>query len=235
MKRSIIIGTLSLIAALALIGDAPAAPRGVIEYYRMIPEDALTGSRYQLRQDAGKWKCASTTGQELLPVVDVPNGYLRIDDPGTGGGTLIQEVALFLDEKKKPFIGLNVTQFDGVGEAGTLQFFMEDKGALVDCTAKIMPAMGLRHFFAESFHQKLKSVERLGSLCQIVFSLPRQGTTIKAMLRSSRLEMNLANASPGSADKKLLEEMKKSIRYTQIELPWNRARGLFTIGAKKNP
>ena len=82
--------------------NAAGQPKSVLDYYRLLMPEMLDGTQFEFTKKGNAWKTIShVTEAELDCTVDLKNGYIKVSDPGTGGGTLTQEIALFKNKMRE--------------------------------------------------------------------------------------------------------------------------------------
>ncbi len=208
-------------------GGLPAQEKSIIDYYRMLDRSRLTGGKFSFYQEKKKWRVKSpVTGAELQPVVDVPGGYILVSDPGTGGGTYTQEIALFLTKAGAAFLGVNETTFNGAYFERAIHFYRHDGKKLVPADS-VLPALEARLYFKEGY-----DASAAANKVRIGYSLPRKGTTVTAAIDTMLLERAATSGDFPPAEERQSREALKNIRYTTIELNWDMGKGRFTIGRK---
>jgi hypothetical protein len=107
------------------------ARKTIIDYYNLIPIKSLNDHRlplldkkYTLQLKNGTWITRSYDARyEFEAAVDIKNGYLKIADAGTGGGTTTYELALYRTNEGSDFIGVSMTHFDGIGSMCSMKFY----------------------------------------------------------------------------------------------------------------
>lgn len=215
------------IIAFLLLGSEAFA-KSIVEWYNIFPADKLIGGRFTLVQKRGVWTSTSPiTEEEIEVVADIRNGYLYIADHGTGGGTIIHELALFTADGGKEYIGVNLKEFDGVGISSKLRFYEYGGGRFRDVTAAICPFLDIKEFIVEK--KGGDSASQCLARLSIDPQLPRKGTTLILQLFTGRLEMMMT--SEGLALKECAGLPDKL--YKTIDLVWDVKKGVFRLGAKK--
>ncbi len=204
-----------------------AEQKTIVDYYRLLDQSRLSGSKFVFYRDRGAWRTKSpVTDVELSPVVDIPGGYLQVSDPGTGGGTYIQETALFITRSGAAYLGVNETTFNGAYFERAIRFYRYDGVKLVPDDA-VLPAVEPRLFFKSGYNVSpvLKKV-------QVGYALPRKGTTVTASLDTTMLERAAESGDYPPAEAELSREALKNVTYGKIELNWDMVKGRFFIGRK---
>ena len=189
--------------------------------------EMLDGTRFEFTKKGNAWKTISpVTEAELDCTVDLKNGYIEVSDPGTGGGTLIQEMAIFINKMRESFMGVNITTFDGIGVSSRCRFYRWTGEGWA--AARVLPDIPLAQFFKPGFD--LSSVK--GSV-SLLYALPRKGTTVIAKLDVSRLQMMMSeNMGFGPEDQKKAKQALENVAFNSVELNWNMDRSVFIAGKK---
>lgn len=213
------------IIAFLLLGSQ-AFGKSIVEWYNLLPADKLVGGRFTLVQKGGAWTSTSPiTEAELEVVADIPNGYLYIADHGTGGGTIIHELALYTAEGGREFLGVNLKEFDGVGITSTLRFYTYSGGRFRDVTSAVCPFLDMREFVVEKKSGGVS--EKCLAQLSIDPQLPRKGTTLVIRLFTARLEMMASDREDLKECAGLLDKF-----YKTIELAWDVKKGAFRVAGK---
>ena len=97
--------------------------KSVLDYYNMIPSNLLGGIKYKIFNRDKKFYTISDVNIEVPVIIDFKNGYLSLEDCGTGGGSLKQELAIFINNKKEHYLAVNIVRFDGAAWDGTCDVF----------------------------------------------------------------------------------------------------------------
>ena len=217
-----------LLAAVGLLHPATGeaaepAPKSIVDYYRQVPE-ALFPNQHkgELTRTKKGWITHSTQTDEELPVtVDIQNGFIEFVDEGTGGGTGTLQAALFLKENKSSLFGINESSSDGVTAEGKLVFIARDGGHFKDVTAEVLPKLRVEDFIdARCMALLQKSYRDSVGPKEILFKLPRQGTTIQA-----RVPLFSHFFVEGTPEKDAQSCMSAGAR----ELPWDAKAGKFSL------
>jgi len=96
--------------------QAPShAGKSILDYYHSLPEKLLGDYKYRIELKNSIFVSRSNANYEIKPIVDVQNGYLKITDAGTGGGSVVHELAFLQTNEGNNIIGVNVIEHDGVG------------------------------------------------------------------------------------------------------------------------
>ncbi len=229
MKRKSMLSSAVVICAAIICSciEVSAEQKTIMDYYRLLDQSRLSGSKFTFYRDKGAWQVKSpATDAELSPVVDLPGGYIQVSDPGTGGGTYTQETALFITRSGAAFLGVNEITFNGAYFDRAIHFYRYDGRKLVPDDS-VLPAVGARLFFKGGFN-----VSPVEKKIKIEYSLPRKGTTVTAAIDTMMLERAASSGEYPPAEEKQSREALRYIIYKKIELTWDMEKGRFNIGKK---
>ncbi|SFF29939.1 hypothetical protein [Thermoflexibacter ruber] len=192
MKKIII----SLLLTISMEAFAQNAPQGVVDYFRLLPEEVCT---FSLPQKAGKWISLSpTTKEEVQTVVDTQNGFIRITDKGTNGGTHEVTVVLYRKANKDAVIAVSDYTHDGVMETFKVDFF-EYNNKQYSKLKDVMPQLNHASLLKERIDTKQH--EEILSNSPVVIDLLRFGTMAKATIGTMYMNM-LCNYQKDHPDSK---------------------------------
>jgi hypothetical protein len=217
---------ISLLFIFSVEAFAQNAPQGVVDYFRLLPEEIRT---FSLRQKAGKWVSLSpSTEEEVLTVVDTKNGFIRITDEGTGGGTHEVTVVLYRKANKEAVIAVSERTHDGTMETFKIDFF-EYKNKQWNKLTNVMPPLNHVSFLKEQIDTKAH--QALLDRSPIIIDLPQFGTKAKAVVGTMWLNLvcNQMKDDPDSPNACALQNKF----YESIELLWDKEQGKFSMGTKK--
>jgi hypothetical protein len=200
-------------AALVLLPGAAAPKRdNVVEAYGQIRAQ-IKGFAYTLVQRSGKWSAREPSEPRLdrSAEVDIANGFIRIDDEGTGGGNFETQIALWRVEGDA-FVGIVETHKDGgIPGQSRVRFFKKIDRNWIDKTPDVWTPVGLQAFMkGDMTIEDLRALETIGAAVYVV--LPRKGTEITAELKLSSTE---EYACKGDAFVNLGERKPAWERYCQ--------------------
>ncbi|MEK6794264.1 MAG: hypothetical protein AABZ39_05785 [Spirochaetota bacterium] len=234
MKRSL---SLAMAAIAVCIISLPAADRlTIVDYYRMIPDKAFKHPKFILTLKNGVYTTPSIIEEQLKPTVDIPNGYLFVEDPGTGGGTTGHACAVFIAASGVPHIALNQFAFNGVAGDSALSMFILRDGMLVDRTAECAPMISLSLFLKDPHDiKRIQSVIGKTHLYMIRTELPRYGTDIVTtlMVFSGKAELYRTADWLSSKEKAEYAAFFAMPKYETIIFSWDKKKALFIAGSKK--
>ena len=172
--------------AVAEINQPPLTdPKTVVDYYNLLRWKEMIDP-FVLVVQGDQWVCIEDMGSDFNyegaldavrhypSIVDIKNGYIQIEDEGTGGGTLLYtEVALFRKSDKSYLIALNGYSRDEITHVvsgGIPRFYQWENNKLREVTTDVFPETSLSLFFKED-------VEPIES--NYYFTLPQVGRSIE--------------------------------------------------------
>lgn len=158
---------IATVSGSALVAQAPTppAPRTVLDYYRLVPAEALFP----------EGETVDRTSAVVLE--DIPNGYLRL-----GGWEGYGEVALFRKADGGALLG--VAQNVCAPACGQVLRFLEWTGAgFQDVTARVFPKVEAAQVRAAWERQRRPGDEDWGEDIPVLWVLPRRGTTITLVVQ----------------------------------------------------
>lgn len=142
-------------------------------------------TRYMLRrQGAGYRAFGGEFVNVARTIVDGVNGYLMIDDEGTGGGNAVIEAAVFRPDSGPPLFVVARRSYEGAEALnGTIRAFQwRDDGKLEPIESEALK-IGPRDFVPDATTRGPSGyVRKPGEAGPVIFHLPRKGTTIDAYL-----------------------------------------------------
>jgi hypothetical protein len=195
---------------------ATIAQAKIVKYFDKIPTENKHG--YAITFKAGKYTVQSDTESSII--VDDKNGYLRIEDAGTGGGTFVLELAIFKTAKGDDVLAVNNYSFSGDGrDAGTISFF-DAKNNMTDMTMSVWPDIG---YIEDLLHNGVtkKDIEPYADSEYGYSVLPRVGTTITTYIGFKKLDrLCIENNKTACALQKKL---------TGSKLVWNKTTASFNL------
>ncbi|AKJ03961.1 hypothetical protein ATI61_116206 [Archangium gephyra] len=211
------------LALLTLGAGAAGARKSVVDYYQEIPRSLLSDDmRYELKRTKHGWsthsKYSESAAERSIPVtVDTKNGFIELtdadDNPETNGSVSMQ-VSVFREQDGSPLIAITLGMSDGIASEGRIVFVAPDGGQWKAVTSDVFPALRLADFLEDPCLASLS--EESGQMLGILFSLPRQGTTIRASV------MIPSFGSPTPCPENVTRELKwdkKAGRFLLLERP----------------
>ncbi len=188
----------------------------IVDYFNLLKKSELIDVPCNLQKESNnKWVCKSKKDEagfinECETTVDIKNGYVKIEDEGTGAGILVTEVALFKTAEKKDIIAVNTYFADDILQMSShkpkfYHFSDEHFSEITD----IFPEINANVFFHKPYDLKK---ELIGAY----FELPRYGTEIKYCL-----DTNFAA--------KREPEFQKNIKISELSFSFDKNRGKFFL------
>lgn len=222
-------GWLLLVAGLAVAPQAFA--QSVVDHYRSLVAQTRDDSAYTLTQTASGWRAKGTEEfANVRVVVDIANGFISLNDEGTGGGNVVTEIALFKPAAGGPILGHAQRYHDGSSAmAGKARFFQLTANRWQDLPMASLPPLMPPLFVATRANPP---VPYDGELRPVVVHLPRTGTTVDVYLTPSGYGDNCTNRNwLGTEDPvKGCKELADAPNH--VELAFDKQRGVFTIARR---
>ncbi|MBP7583328.1 MAG: hypothetical protein KBA61_04805 [Spirochaetes bacterium] len=249
---------LVMVAALLSL-TRPASPwenrKNVLEYYNMLPQKYFSNSfapdsrKYALRRSGGKWITRSSADYDFAAIVDTGNGYIRIEDHGTGGGGRTDEVVLYRDAREGVYLCISQVFNPGVWDRNFVRVLSCRDGSFSDVTEKILPSITLADFLREKHDRALteRFTDTISShpmfpkneaskITHFTYSFPRYGTTAKVSVNFTRKD-NLLFLFYGGGREAARDTIRRfldtQLKYSSVDLTWNRESARFETGKKQ--
>ncbi len=205
-----------LSTCIACFSLAALAQAKIVKYFDKIPDENKHG--YAITFKDGKYKVVSETQSSII--VDEKNGYLKIEDSGTGGGTFALELAIFKTAKGEDILAVNNYSYSADGKEGGSVSFFETYNNMANVTMDVWPDMG---YIEDLLHNGVtkKDIAPYADTEYGYSVLPRVGTTITYYVGFKKLDLACANNN-----KKACELQKK---LTGNKLVWNKEKILFEL------
>lgn len=211
----------------AIAVPAPSlAGRSILDCYHSLPEDLLGDVKYRIEFKNDSFVSRSVANYEIKPRVDLQNGYLKITDNGTGGGSVVHELAFLRTNEETDILGVNLLDNDGLGPTCTLRFYKLVDGRWLDVTNDVLPKVDLSHFLDEPYfstHGRNMDLHPEG--IAFVYELDIVGAPFFIKIDLDRfLQMN--------AESLAAAELIKNIKYQNITLIWDKEKKMIKLGEK---
>ncbi len=170
-----------LLLIIGLAVAPPAFAQSVVDHYRSLMAQVRDPYAYTLTQTAGSWRARAAERTSIVAVVvDIPNGFVQINDEGTGGGNLVTEVALFKPTTGGPILAVSQRFYSGVDPwGGKARFYRQAGGRWEILPAVALPALTPAIFVSGRIAQATADDD---SLSPVIVHLPRVGTTVDIYL-----------------------------------------------------
>ncbi|NTV80512.1 MAG: hypothetical protein HGA24_03715 [Candidatus Aminicenantes bacterium] len=211
----------------AVAMPAPSlAGRSILDCYHSIPEDLLGDHKYRIEFKNDSFVSRSVADYEIKPHVDLQNGYLKIVDRGTGGGSVVHELAFLRTNEGTDIIGVNLFEHDGLGPTCTLRFYKLKDGQWMDVTNDVLPKVDLSHFLDEPYVSKHgQKMELRPEGIAFVYELDIVGAPFFVKIDLDRFLL-MSVKSPA------VTELIKNIKYQNIRLIWDKEKNVFDLEEK---
>lgn len=222
----------SIVFILSILFSINLSAENVVKYYNQITEDISGFNNYNLKIINYKWKATKYEASEPNLLVDIRNGYIKIEDQGTGGGTLKTEIALFKAKNGIPFIAVSLKNFLGIAlKEYKIKIFKKSGNTWKDITSSILPDIKINDFLIgppinHSVFNDIKSINILD------FELPRFGTEIKVNLDIAWIDYYLSLEDTPEDAKKAYLQIKKNAVYKIYCLKWDNIKTKFVFSRK---
>ncbi|MGE0589672.1 MAG: hypothetical protein AB7O48_13935 [Cyclobacteriaceae bacterium] len=142
-------------------------PANILDYFTLLQWKSLVDDFYIFVEHDGQYVCVENLGDEfdysgsldevrLYPsTVDIKNGYLNIEDEGTGEGLFTSEVALFKKSDNTYIVAVSgfgsypphMDQYIG----STPIFFVWQNNYFTEVSKEVLPAISLPDGFSEYY------------------------------------------------------------------------------------
>lgn len=195
----------------------------------------MNSHRYTIYKTNKGWSTKEDLNEKEYLTVDLKNGYLSINDEGTGGGFIQQECALFKNTISNHYIVFAQTLCDGISMKEVIVIFLYKNSLLEDITnSRIIPSINYKHFCNTIPDSKaLTQLFSKSKYSMIRYSLPRYGTTIIATIDYNNIESNIdyLNEKKRFSDVnhlKLFTRCAKSYKKN-ISIVWDKENSIFSI------
>lgn len=249
MRVSTSIKQLMLVIALLLgiFSVCPArASETVVDYYRQMQQQLGEDTfPYTLHKNGTRWSV--TVPDDFVAniaklIVDEKNGYIYINDEGTGGGNGEVQFVLFRGEGNAPYIMWVESGYTGSQpDESHPRLYAHDGEAWYE---RNDPHHGLPEVDFADFLQDNMSIADASALKQlspqyaaIYYKMPRYGTTAQVLLAihdygyAPLCDGSHADESSAKAIAHYCTKLKGKIHY-KIDLPWDKVHNRFTMGQK---
>ena len=222
----------------------------ITDIYKMAQQVSVSNLNYPLyyqRLKKEKWVSITTAWNTFInATVDEKNNYIYILDEGTGGGSFSTQASMWRDDMGPLLLIVSENGYDFTfPERSFLKAFqyipMSDDRASQDIklVSSPMPELSLLDFATEEMSARdLRIMKKVRST--IFYKLPRNGTSIHALLIIEDEFKDQSILKECDYDKKTCEEKRKAYRhyyqnlkgkiYRDIELKWQDYQ--FSIGKK---
>lgn len=215
--------------------------QNVYEYYQSLPEsffyDTDLGEiKYTIRKKENAWVSESLAGYEIPAIVDIKNGYIEINDEGTGGGNINIKVVLFRKKDRSPLIGITKGGFNGIYFENSSSFY-ETKNKEWLKAEYVFPEMGIDRFLNEKYRKlNFEKDEIISPNLSSLLELPQFGTVVNVDLNFTKYDFLVeSNHNPHlqkpftDKEQTKLWEIIDNISIESFQLKFNKAVGKFEV------
>lgn len=241
MKKIFIILILLIFNTVLISSSFSRTRKSVLQLYNLLPEkiDGLYDKKYKIFFKDNRWKTISaSSSQEFNIIVDNRNGYIKILDRGTGGGSTKLVIVLFISPRNNYLAIQNTTGGTAIPN-NKLLFFRYKHNRWENVTSRIMTKIQINRLLHKKYNseeiKKIMSISKkiLRSLELYNYRLPRYGTTIISWLKFDNnpifLKYILPNRISNKKQLKLIISFIKNIKYNYIEYKWTPKNDKFII------
>jgi hypothetical protein len=219
--------------------------KNVVDYYQLLLSCNNLLKDYPLRVNGKKWKTESIAGYDIPVLVDIENGFIQIEDSGTGGSFTTTQVAIFRAHNGEAIIAFYQLIQEAVpfGYQGTGPKFYrwdESTNSMVNVTDQVFPEITVGDFgIDETTFVNLNRIQ--DPAFKMLFKpdtlffyrLPRYGTNIVVHLVANKKEIeNYLSFDVGQKsykDKEILSSYAKDINMEVIKLKWDKKKSRFVL------
>jgi hypothetical protein len=203
--KKIVIALLLLISFIALHAQSK-----LVGYFNKLPKAHKHNFKITKK---GNSYTANVGTEDVKVLLDEANGFMQIKDNGTGGGTMVYEMAIFKTQKAKDIVVVNQYAYEdaGVHSGGNIVFFTVSN--MKDVTKEILPDLTV---VQDETCKAVNSadLETYSNMPYTYFELPKKGTVVKFNYSTNSLD-----AACREGDKKALV-VKKQIK--PVLLYWHK-------------
>ena len=209
----------------------PLSAANVVQYYNDIPL-YLGGESYQIKFIHNKWKATRFSASEPAVTVDINNGYILIEDRGTGGGVLTTEIAMFKSKRGQIYLVLSTKLMQGVPILEyTVKVLEKNRTEWNEVTETALPNINIQDFLTGKpiNHHVIRSMKKSNVMDYV---LPRVGTEIKINLNIAWIDYFLTIQDTPADIRNAYLQFKKQAVYKTICLKWDSVRAKFVFARK---
>jgi hypothetical protein len=200
--------------------------KSILDCYNSLPENLLGDNKYRIELKNDIFVSRSVANYEIEPIVDLQNGYIKIMDRGTGGGSVVHELAFLRTNEGTDIIGVNLLKNDGLGPTCTLRFYRLIDDQWMDVTNDVLPEVNLSHFLDEEYFSKHgQKMELHPEGIAFVYDLDIVGAPIFVNIDLDRFLLTSTKAPA-------FIELIKNIKYQNMKLIWDKEKNVFKLGEK---
>jgi hypothetical protein len=209
----------------SLPAGAPAPEntrKNVLDYFRELRPPYAPG--YALHQKGNQWVSQSFIDVEIEATVDIPNGFIEINDEGTGDGFIKTQLVLFRMADGQPVLALSKQTSDGIGLSQQYYFLRPEDTKQYDWTDYTLPRLTAFDFLPLDYAEEADIVEEA---LPVYIELPRQGTTLTAHVFTGKKFLYCGETA--SARQEIACPVFDRLLRTSLPLKWDRVAGRFPL------
>ena len=197
----------------------------ILDYFEKLPEEMRLF--YKIENAEGEWISRSTARYEIKPTVDIINGFIEIQDEGTGGGLTILQVVLYRKKDGTGLIGISSYNGDGVSEKCTINFLEYNNNEWINVTSEVFPVLNYQTFVNPNYTVP-DFPEDYYEMSAIRYKLPQYGTTIEAELIAGGLSLICNGYTDAlTADKESVCDFISNINKIPVKIFWDKNKRKF--------
>lgn len=214
--------------------------QNVLDYYKTLPASFFSDHgegafKYAISKRNNVWLCKSIAGYDISPTVDIRNGYIEINDEGTGGGSILTKVVLFRKKDRSPLIGITIGSFNGFFFDSSTHFYEKQNGHWM--LTYPFPAFSIGRFLDPKYHTNcFKHDPNITPNLTALVNLPQYGTQVLVEANFSKfdflIESNQNLIKQRTFTDKESEKLGELIDQLAVEsftLTFNKAMGKFEV------
>ncbi len=187
-------------------------PKSIVDYYNLAKWKGMIDPFVFVKRD-GQWICTEEMGKgfdysgplnsvrQYPAVVDIKNGYIKIDDEGTGGGTLLtSELALFRKSDNTYILAINGYGMDEITHeigGSSPRFYVWINNEFKEVTQDVFPELQessiLKDESAPIESLTYFTLPQVGR--SIEFHVQPSDTTKASALKSNKIEIQFDRSS----------------------------------------
>mgnify|MGYP005839187629 CR=1 FL=1 len=220
---------------------ATGSEQNIIDYYKTLPDSFFTDVdlgdiKYSLLKRRDKWISKSIADYEFEVIVDIKNGFIEINDEGTGGGNILIQVVLFRKADRSPIIGITMGGFNGIYFEKATTFYKKNKHTWVEAE-DVFPDIRIGRFLNKNYAQSfLEKDDIIIPNLTTLTELPQFGTEVNLVLNFSKYDFLVeANHNPyalqpfSETEQDKLWEIINNIYIESFQLKMNKSTGRFEV------
>lgn len=226
---------------LFVLTSCQSTEENVYDYYQSLPEsffyDADLGDiKYTIQQNEGSWTSKSIAGHEISPIVDIKNGYIEINDEGTGGGNVLNQVVLFRTADNSPVIGITKGGFNGIYFESTTTFYKKRGNKWFE-DEHVFPALNIQRFLNSNYRKlEFQPDNKLTPNLSTLIRLPQHGTKIDIELNFNKFDFLIESNQNVHKQQKFsqrevdqLWDIIDNILVQSFQLNFNKEKEIFEV------